>query len=124
MQPEILILDEPTAGLDPKGRDEILGQIKKLQKETGITVLLVSHSMEDVAEYVDRILVMNKGELMYDDVPKEVFKYHQEVGEMGLAAPQVTYIMGKWVKEGIVPDSNATTIMEAKEEIIKALQIK
>ena len=124
MQPEVLILDEPTAGLDPKGRDEILGQIKSLQKETGITVLLVSHSMEDVAEYVDRILVMNKGELMYDDVPKEVFKHHQELEEMGLAAPQVTYFMDKLIKEGIVPDSNATTIMEAKEEIIKALQIK
>ena len=95
-----------------------------MQKETGITVLLVSHSMEDVAEYVDRILVMNKGELMYDDVPKEVFKHHQELEEMGLAAPQVTYFMDKLIKEGIVPDSNATTIMEAKEEIIKALQIK
>ena len=82
MQPEILVLDEPTAGLDPKGRDEILGQIKKLQKETGITVLLVSHSMEDVAEYVDRILVMNKGQLIFDDVPKEVFKHHEELEEM------------------------------------------
>lgn len=122
MQPEILILDEPTAGLDPKGRDEILGQIKKLQKETKITVLLVSHSMEDVAEYVDRILVMNKGKLIYDDVPKEVFKHHQELEEMGLAAPQVTYIMDKLKKEGVVPGSDATTIMEAKEEILKAFQ--
>ena len=122
MQPEILILDEPTAGLDPKGRDDILGQIKKLQKETKITVLLVSHSMEDVAEYVDRILVMNKGKLIYDDVPKEVFKHHQELEEMGLAAPQVTYIMDKLKKEGVVPGSDATTIMEAKEEILKAFQ--
>lgn len=120
MQPEILVLDEPTAGLDPKGRDEILGQIKKLQKETGITVVLVSHSMEDVAEYVDRILVMNKGQLIFDDIPKEVFKHHQELEEMGLAAPQVTYIMDKLIKEGVVVDSNATTIMEAKEEILKA----
>ncbi len=124
MQPEILILDEPTAGLDPKGRDEILGQIKKLQKETGITVLLVSHSMEDVAEYVDRILVMNKGKLIYDDVPKEVFKHHQKLEEMGLAAPQVTYIMDKLVKEGVVSASDATTIMEAKEEILKAFQTR
>ncbi len=124
MQPEILILDEPTAGLDPKGRDEILGQIKKLQKETGITVFLVSHSMEDVAEYVDRILVMNKGKLIYDDVPKEVFKHHQELEEMGLAAPQVTYIMDKLVKEGVVSASDATTIMEAKEEILKAFQTR
>lgn len=124
MQPEILILDEPTAGLDPKGRDEILGQIKKLQKETGITVLLVSHSMEDVAEYVDRILVMNKGQLIFDDVPKEVFKHHEELEEMGLAAPQVTYIMDKLIKEGVVEDSNATTILEAKDEILTAFQMK
>lgn len=124
MQPEILILDEPTAGLDPKGRDEILGQIKKLQKETGITVLLVSHSMEDVAEYVERILVMNKGQLIFDDVPKEVFKHHEELEEMGLAAPQVTYIMDKLIKEGVVEDSNATTILEAKDEILKAFQMK
>ena len=124
MQPEILILDEPTAGLDPKGRDEILGQIKKLQKETGITVLLVSHSMEDVAEYVDRILVMNKGQLIFDDVPKEVFKHHEELEEMGLAAPQVTYIMDKLIKECVVEDSNATTILEAKDEILTAFQMK
>ena len=124
MQPEILVLDEPTAGLDPKGRDEILGQIKKLQKETGITVVLVSHSMEDVAEYVDRILVMNKGQLIFDDVPKEVFKHHQELEEMGLAAPQVTYIMDKLKKEGVVYDSSATTIFEAKEEILKAFGVK
>ena len=124
MQPEILVLDEPTAGLDPKGRDEILGQIKKLQKETGITVLLVSHSMEDVAEYVDRILVMNKGQLIFDDVPKEVFKHHEELEEMGLAAPQVTYIMDKLIKEGVVEDSNATTILEAKDEILTAFQMK
>ena len=72
MKPEVLILDEPTAGLDPKGRDEILGQISRLRKETGMTVILVSHSMEDVAEYVDRLIVMNKGRVMYDDVPKEI----------------------------------------------------
>ena len=120
MQPEILVLDEPTAGLDPKGRDEILGQIKKLQKETGITVLLVSHSMEDVAEYVDRILVMNRGQLIFDDIPKEVFKHYQELEEMGLAAPKVTYIMDRLIKEGVITDSKATTILEAKEEILKA----
>ena len=122
MQPEVLILDEPTAGLDPKGRDEILGQIKKLQKETGITVILVSHSMEDVAEYVDRIIVMNKGEVMYDDVPKEVFKHYAELEEVGLAAPQVTYIMNRLNKEGFSFDTNVTTIAEAKEEILKAFR--
>ena len=118
MHPEVLILDEPTAGLDPKGRDEILGQIKKLQKEMGITVILVSHSMEDVAEYVDRIIVMNKGEVMFDDIPKEVFKHYKELEEVGLAAPQVTYIMNRLNQEGFSFDTNVTTIAEAKEEIL------
>lgn len=122
MQPEILILDEPTAGLDPKGREEILDQIKKLQKETGITVILVSHSMEDVAEYVDRIIVMNDGKVMYDDVPREVFKYYKELEEVGLAAPQVTYIMHALKKKGLDVDVNVTTIEEATGEILKALQ--
>ena len=120
MKPEVLILDEPTAGLDPKGRDEILGQIKKLQKETGITIILVSHSMEDVAEYVDRIIVMNKGAVMFDDVPKEVFKHYEELEEVGLAAPQVTYIMNRLNKEGFSLETNVTTIPEAKEAILKA----
>ena len=122
MQPEVLILDEPTAGLDPKGRDEILGQIKSLQKETGITVVLVSHSMEDVAEYVDRILVMNKGQVVFDDVPKEVFKNHRELEEMGLAAPQVTYIMDRLNQEGFSFEEEMTTITEAKEAIMKAFR--
>ncbi len=122
MQPEILILDEPTAGLDPKGREEILDQIKKLQKASGITVLLVSHSMEDVAEYVDRIIVMNGGKIMYDDVPREVFKYYKELEEVGLAAPQVTYIMHALKEKGLNVDVNATTIEEATREILKALK--
>lgn len=122
MKPEVLILDEPTAGLDPKGRDEILGQIKKLQKETGITVILVSHSMEDVAEYVDRIIVMNKGEVMFDDVPKEVFKHYEALEEIGLAAPQVTYIANRLKKEGFSVETNVTTIAEAKETILKAVK--
>ena len=120
MCPEVLVLDEPTAGLDPKGRDEILGQIKKLQKETGMTIILVSHSMEDVAEYVDRIIVMNKGKVMFDDVPKKVFQHYKELEEIGLAAPQVTYIMSRLSQEGIPVDTNVTTIEEAKEEILKA----
>ena len=122
MQPEILILDEPTAGLDPKGREEILDQIKKLQKETGITVILVSHSMEDVAEYVDRIIVMNGGKVMYDDVPRKVFQYYKELEEVGLAAPQVTYIMHALKQQGLNVDVNATTIDEATQEILKALK--
>lgn len=122
MQPEILILDEPTAGLDPKGREEILDQIKKLQKEAGITVILVSHSMEDVAEYVDRIIVMSGGKILYDDVPKEVFKHYKELEEVGLAAPQVTYIMHELKRKGLDVDVNVTTIDEATEEILKAVR--
>ncbi len=122
MKPEILILDEPTAGLDPKGRDEILDQIKKLQVEAGMTIILVSHSMEDVAEYVDRILVMNKGRVMYDDVPREIFKHYHELEEVGLSAPQVTYIMHALAKKGLPVDVNATTIGEAADEIVKALR--
>lgn len=117
MRPEVLILDEPTAGLDPKGRDEILDQIAKLQKETGITVILVSHSMEDVAKYVDRIIVMNKGHIMYDDEPKEVFRHYMELEQIGLAAPQVTYIMKDLQNHGISVSDDVTTIDEAKGEI-------
>lgn len=121
MKPDILILDEPTAGLDPKGRDEILDQIAKLKAETGITVILVSHSMEDVAKYVERIIVMNQGEVMYDDVPKEVFRHYRELEEVGLAAPQVTYIMQALYQEGMPVQTDVTTIAEAKEEILRVL---
>ena len=117
MKPDVLILDEPTAGLDPKGRDEILDQISKLKRETGITVLLVSHSMDDVAKYVDRIIVMNKGSVMYDDVPREVFRHYRELEEIGLAAPQVTYIMKALREHGYDVSDDVTTIGEAKEEI-------
>lgn len=122
MKPEVLILDEPTAGLDPKGRDEILDQIKKLQTEVGMTIILVSHSMEDVAEYVDRILVMNKGQVLYDDVPKEIFKHYKELEAIGLAAPQVTYIMHALSEKGLPVGTEATTIEEAAEEILQALR--
>ena len=122
MQPQVLILDEPTAGLDPRGRDDILKQIKQLQTQTGMTILLVSHSMEDVAEYVDRIIVMNKGSVMFDDVPKKVFQHYKELEEVGLAAPQVTYIMHALKEKGLDVDVNATTIHEAAEEIFRALK--
>ena len=121
MNPEVLILDEPTAGLDPKGRDEILRQIKQLQTQTHITVLLVSHSMEDVAEYVDRIIVMNKGSILYDDEPKEVFSHYKELEQVGLAAPQVTYILHELRERGLDVDVNATTIEEAAETVCRAL---
>lgn len=122
MKPEILILDEPTAGLDPKGRVEILEQIRKLQKETGISVILVSHSMEDVAKYVDRIIVMNKGSILFDDEPKEVFKHYKELEEIGLAAPQVTYIMNSLKEAGFPVSTEATVIEEAKAEILRCLK--
>lgn len=121
MKPEVLILDEPTAGLDPKGRDEILQQVKKLQQETGMTILLVSHSMEDVAEYVDRIIVMNQGSVMYDDTPHNVFSHYKELEEVGLAAPQVTYILNELQAKGLDVDSSLTTISSAADEIMKAL---
>ena len=118
MQPEVLILDEPTAGLDPKGRDEILGEIAKLHKERGITVILVSHSMEDVAEYVDRIIVMNQSKVFMDGAPKEVFARYKELEKVGLGAPQVTYIMHELKKEGIDINTEAITVQEAKESIL------
>lgn len=121
MKPEVLVLDEPTAGLDPKGRDEILHQIKKLQTETGMTIILVSHSMEDVAEYVDRIIVMNKGSVMFDDIPRKVFAHYKELEEVGLAAPQVTYILHELKKRGLNVDTGATTIEEAAETILETL---
>ena len=121
MKPDVLILDEPTAGLDPKGRDEILDQVAKLKQETGITVVLVSHSMDDVAKYVDRIIVMNKGKVAFDDVPREVFKHYEELEKIGLSAPQVTYVMQDLRKHGIMVSDDVTTIEEAKEEILKYL---
>ena len=121
MKPKVLVLDEPTAGLDPKGRDEILDQIAYLQKEENLTVILVSHSMEDIAKYVDRIVVMNKGNKMYDGTPKEVFAHYKELEEIGLAAPQVTYIMHALKEKGIPVGVEATTIREAVAEISKVL---
>ena len=118
MKPDVLILDEPTAGLDPRGRDEILEQVAKLKRETGITVMLVSHSMDDVAKYVDRIIVMNKGSVMLDDKPKEVFKQYERLEEVGLAAPQVTYIMKTLHDRGYDVRLDIDTIDEAKEEIM------
>lgn len=117
MEPEMLILDEPTAGLDPRGRDEILDQIEKLQKERGITVVLVSHSMEDVARYVDRIIVMNQGQVRFDGTPREVFCHYKELEAIGLAAPQTTYLMQELRERGADVDTDATTIEEAADAI-------
>lgn len=121
MKPEVLILDEPTGGLDPKGRDEILDQIKKLHEETGITVILVSHSMEDVAKYVGRLIVLDHGRVMYDDIPKKVFRNYRELEKIGLAAPQLTYIMNALKANGFDVDTDAITMEEAVATVKKAL---
>ena len=121
MNPKVLILDEPTAGLDPQGRDEILGQIKYLHEERGITIILVSHSMEDVAEYASRLIVVNDAKIAFDDTPKAVFSHYKELEKMGLAAPQITYIMDALKKKGLDVETDATTVEEAKASILKAL---
>jgi energy-coupling factor transport system ATP-binding protein len=121
MKPKMLILDEPTAGLDPQGRKEILDLISSLRRDAGITIVLVSHSMEDVAEYVDRIIVMNKGCVAFDGQPKEVFSHYKELEEIGLAAPQVTYIVHKLKAKGLDVETDAITIEEAAKDILAAL---
>lgn len=121
MHPDVLILDEPTAGLDPAGRDEILELLAQMKRDLGITIILVSHSMEDVAKYVDRLFVMNDGELMLEGAPKDVFRHYKELEAVGLAAPQVTYIMHELKKKGLDVDLDATTIDEAKQTILDAL---
>ena len=121
MNPKILILDEPTAGLDPKGRDEILDQIAELHKVRGITIILVSHSMEDVAKYVERLIVVNHGKIAFDDTPKKVFTHYKELEAMGLAAPQITYIMHALKEKGLPVDPSDTTVEEAKQDILQAL---
>lgn len=123
MRPEVLILDEPTAGLDPKGRDDILDQISKLHKESGITVLLVTHSMEDVANYVDRILVMNQGSLVMDQPTKEVFSRYKELEDIHLAAPQVTYIMNALKDKGYSVQTDITNVSDAKLALLQMLRV-
>ena len=122
MNPKILILDEPTAGLDPQGRDEILNQIAELHEKRGITIVLVSHSMEDIARYVGRIIVMNHGEVTFDDTPKKVFSHYKELEKIGLGAPKITYIMHELKERGLDVDTTATTVEEAKESILHVLR--
>lgn len=119
MQPEFLILDEPTAGLDPQGRDEILEQIASIHAQGDRTVILVSHSMEDVAKYATRLIVMSEGRVFADGTPKEIFKQYRELEKIGLAAPQVTYLSERMRKEGFSVPENATTVAEAKASLLK-----
>ena len=118
MEPEVLILDEPTAGLDPRGRDEILDQIARLHTERKMTIILVSHSMEDVARYAGRLIVMNHGQKIFDGSPREVFRHYKELEAIGLAAPQVTYLVHDLKEKGLDIDSDITTVAEAKEAIL------
>ena len=119
MEPKVLILDEPTAGLDPKGRDEILGQIKELHNTYKMTIILVSHSMEDVAKLAERVVVMNKGEIYLDGRPGEVFMRIEELEEVGLAVPQVTYLIRALKEKGFPVSDNIITVEEAKEELLR-----
>ena len=120
MEPKILILDEPTAGLDPAGREEILGLLSELHKD-GMSILLVSHSMEDVARYVERILVMDRGKIFLDGAPREVFSHSEELEAIGLAAPEVSYILKALKDVGIDVDTTITTVEEAVKEIKRKL---
>ena len=122
MNPRILILDEPAAGLDPGGRDEILSQIAILHRTRKMAIVLVSHSMEDVARYVERIVVLNEGRVAFDDEPRKVFAHYKELERMGLAAPEITYVMHDLKAKGLQVDTGAITIEEAKESILKALK--
>lgn len=117
MEPSVLVLDEPTAGLDPQGRNELFSLIREIHEQHHMTVLLVSHSMEDVADYVDRIVVMNHGEVMLDGSPAEVFSHVKELENASLAVPQVTYLMTELRKKGYPVSASVTTIAQAKEEI-------
>lgn len=122
MEPKVLILDEPTAGLDPKGRDKILGQIKEYHRQKKSTVLLVSHSMEDVAKFADKILVMNKAKVFcYEDTP-EVFKRAEELTEIGLAVPQITRVFNRLKQSGIDIRTDVYTTEFAKKTILEYLE--
>ncbi len=122
MMPKILVLDEPTAGLDPSGRDEIFGYIKKLHKDFNMTIILVSHSMEDIAKLADRVIVMNEGTVFMDKPSNEVYAEPEELEKIGLSAPQITYLMKKL--KCIFPNINENifTVEEASEEVIKQLR--
>ena len=122
MNPRILILDEPTAGLDPRGRDEILGLISDMKKRLSMTIILVSHSMDDVARYVERIVVMGNGKKVFDDTPKNVFRHYLELEDLGLSAPQITYIMNTLHEKGIDVETDALTVEDAAAEILKKIK--
>ncbi|MBU5669415.1 energy-coupling factor transporter ATPase [Peptoniphilus sp. MSJ-1] len=124
MNPKVLILDEPTAGLDPRGRDEILGEIVNIHKNSNMTVVLVSHSMEDIANIAQRIIVMDSGNAVLDGAPREIFKQEDKLKSIGLGIPQVTSLMHELKKRGLDINENAITIEEAKISLEKYLRGK
>ena len=121
MEPDVLILDEPTAGLDPRGRDEIYQLITELHRQRNITVIIVSHSMEDMANFVDRLIVMNEGKVALDGTPGQVFSHYKELEQIGLMAPQVTYVMEELTRRGLVLPHNAIHVDQAVDSIRQAL---
>lgn len=124
MKPSILVLDEPTAGLDPRGRDDILQEIVELRKRQNLTVILVSHSMEDVAKLVDKIAVMYKGKIARTGKPREVFRDYKDLIEMGLGIPQITELMIRLKEKGMGVSSDILTVEEARAEILNAIRRK
>lgn len=122
MRPEVLVLDEPAAGLDPQGCEELMNLLTDLNREKNMTIVMVSHSMEDVADYVSRILVVNDGGLFLDGTPREVFQYARELEQIGLAAPEVTYLMHDLAEEGWNVRTDVITVEEAYEEILAAIR--
>lgn len=122
MQPKYLVLDEPTAGLDPRGRDEILHQVEQLHRQEGITVVLVSHSMDDVAKLADRLIVINQGEIVYNDAPRKVFAEHQALRQIGLDIPTVGQLMVCLKEKGWPVRTDLLTIEEAKNEILRIVR--
>lgn len=122
MKPEVLILDEPAAGLDPRGKHEILSQVKMLHEKYGLTIVLVSHSMEDVAKLVQRIIVMNSGKVVFDSTPKEVFSYAKELEDMGLDIPQITKLMKELTLRGMDVPEDVYTIEQAKEILLDRIR--
>ena len=122
MEPKVLILDEPTAGLDPRGRDEILSEIKSIHEKRKITVILVSHSMEDVAKIAERIIVMDKGKVFLDSNPREIFRNEDKLLSVGLGIPQITSLMRALKKKGLDINEDSITVEEAKESLIKYLR--
>ena len=124
MKPDILVLDEPTAGLDPKGRDMLLDLLANLNREHGYGIVLVSHSMDDIAKYADRIIVMDNAKIAFDDSPTKVFKNYKELEKMGLAAPQMTYVLKKLKESGLRLDTSAMTVEGARNAILNCSQLK